>query len=205
MSDLKLDPFIDDVARELRRPVTFDAGFDERVMSAITPPVLSITSRRQAQPWYRRSISISVTGLAAAAAFAGIVAFGTWSIVGGGRGADNSTAAAGSPVELTPAAGALSPEGLVLQNQQFLIVAPDARTVSLVGQFNGWDPEATPMTYDAAHGAWHVTVPLAPGLYQYQFLLDGVRRVADPAAPQVSSEFGSPNSLVTVRAAREVR
>ncbi|MGQ0766387.1 MAG: isoamylase early set domain-containing protein [Gemmatimonadota bacterium] len=202
MSDLKLDPFIDDVARELRRPVSFDAGFDDRVMSAITPPVLSITSRRQAQPWYRRSISISITGLAAAAAFAGIVAFGTWSIAGGGWGTDQATATTGAGVELTHVAGAIGPDGSLLQNQQFLIVAPDAQAVSLVGQFNGWDPQATPMTYDAAHGAWHVTVPLAPGLYQYQFLLDGARRVADPAAPQVASEFGSPNSLVTVRPAR---
>lgn len=196
MSDLELDPFISEIARELRHPVRFDARFDERVMAALEPPVISITSRRLVQPWYRRRVSVSITGLAAAAAFAGIVAFGAYAIAD--RGTETVVAAV-PQVELTRVANTAGPDG-VLQSQQFLLVAPSAKRVSLVGQFNGWDSTATPMSYDAAHGAWYVTVPLAPGLYQYQFLLDGTQRVPDPAAPQVSSEFGSPNSLVTVRA-----
>jgi hypothetical protein len=45
---------------------------------------------------------------------------------------------------------------------------------------------------------WSVSVPLRPDIYQYQFVLDGERRVTDPSAPEVASDFGSPNSIVTV-------
>jgi hypothetical protein len=39
---------------------------------------------------------------------------------------------------------------------------------------------------------------LRPGVYEYQFILNGTQRVTDPTMPQVSSDFGSPNSVVKV-------
>ncbi len=42
-------------------------------------------------------------------------------------------------------------------------------------------------------------MPLAPGRYQYAFVVDGRRFVADPAAPRaVDDDFGQPSSVVTV-------
>ena len=41
-------------------------------------------------------------------------------------------------------------------------------------------------------------VALRPGVYEYQFILNGKQRVTDPTMPQTSSDFGSPNSVVTV-------
>jgi 1,4-alpha-glucan branching enzyme len=82
---------------------------------------------------------------------------------------------------------------------QFVVVIPDAHDVSLVGDFNDWDESATPMAPRGADGIWSVTVPLAPGRYQYSFLVDGVTWVADPAAPRaLEDDFGRPNSVVTV-------
>lgn len=200
MTDQGFDPFIQEIARELKRPVHLDARFDERVMAALEPEVIPISSRRSPLPWYRRTVSVSVSGLAVAAVFAGIVAFGAFEVFNGERSAE---LARGTEVELTPVANQVTDPGTQVQDVQFLVVAPSARTVALVGSFNGWDSTATPMRYDSLHGAWHATVPLIPGLYQYQFLIDGSQRLNDPTAPQVSSEFGSPNSVVTVKPREE--
>jgi len=80
---------------------------------------------------------------------------------------------------------------------QFVLVAPQAATVSLVGDFNDWDPARSPM--QTAQGVWATTVPLAPGRYRYAFLVNGVEWRADPGAPRArDDEFGTPSSVITV-------
>jgi hypothetical protein len=65
---------------------------------------------------------------------------------------------------------------------QFVLVAPQAASVSLVGDFNDWDPTRAPMR-PAHGGVWATVVSLAPGRYRYAFLVNGVEWRADPAAP----------------------
>jgi len=80
---------------------------------------------------------------------------------------------------------------------QFVLVAPQAASVALVGDFNDWDPARSPM--QTAHGVWATVVRLAPGRYRYAFLLNGVEWRADPGAPAAKDdEFGTPSSVVTV-------
>jgi hypothetical protein len=80
---------------------------------------------------------------------------------------------------------------------QFVFVAPQAASVSLVGDFNDWDPKRAPM--QTAQGVWATVVNLTPGRYRYAFLVNGVEWRADPGAPLVKDdEFGSPSSVVTV-------
>jgi hypothetical protein len=83
---------------------------------------------------------------------------------------------------------------------QFVLVAPQAATVSLVGDFNDWDAARTPMHPLRADGSvWSAVVPLGPGRYHYAFLVNGSRWLADPAAPTASDDgFGTPSSVVTV-------
>jgi 1,4-alpha-glucan branching enzyme len=81
--------------------------------------------------------------------------------------------------------------------QQFTFTQKGLKSVAIVGSLNNWDETATPMT-EVSPGVWTVTMPLPPGVYQYQFILDGERRVTDPSAPQQPSDFGSPNSVITV-------
>jgi hypothetical protein len=82
---------------------------------------------------------------------------------------------------------------------RFMIVAPNARQVSLVGDFNDWDQASTPLLKVAANGVWTAEVKLPPGRYAYAFLLDGQRWIADPGAPPaVGDDFGRPSSVVTV-------
>ena len=81
---------------------------------------------------------------------------------------------------------------------QFMLVAPTASRVALVGEFNDWDPAATPMTR-APGGAWHVVLPLARGRHVYAFVVDGSSWVADPQAPLAPERwFGARNSVLLV-------
>jgi 1,4-alpha-glucan branching enzyme len=81
----------------------------------------------------------------------------------------------------------------------FVIYAPGAQSVALVGDFNGWDVAATPLFPTGSSGAWVVSVPLPPGRYRYAFLIDGARWLADPGAPRApDDDFGTPNSVLTV-------
>src|SRR5690348_1381656 len=83
------------------------------------------------------------------------------------------------------------------QGVAFTLSAPYASTVTLVGDFNDWDPKSTPLTH--VDGAWSVRVRLRPGLYNYAFVVDGSRWLSDPTAPNVHvDDFGSPNSVITV-------
>ena len=50
--------------------------------------------------------------------------------------------------------------------------APEAASVSLVGEFNDWDPEATPMTR-LKNGEFKVTMSLDIGReYRFRYLID---------------------------------
>jgi enterochelin esterase-like enzyme len=82
----------------------------------------------------------------------------------------------------------------------FRFRAPNAQTVTLIGEIDGKDH---PMTKDA-NGIWSVTVgPLAPETYNYQFEVDrqGATRgvvAMDPGNPYVKLGFGTfpPASMV---------
>ena len=92
------------------------------------------------------------------------------------------------------------PRGTADGGVQFALVAPGAHTVTVVGDFNDWDPAATPLRPVAGpRGVWSVQVPLHPGRHEYAFVVDGRRWMPDPAAPRSGDDdFGTPNSVVTV-------
>jgi 1,4-alpha-glucan branching enzyme len=50
--------------------------------------------------------------------------------------------------------------------------APGAREVNVAGNFNGWRPEATPLSNTGA-GRWAVRLMLRSGEYEYRFAVDG--------------------------------
>ena len=81
----------------------------------------------------------------------------------------------------------------------FVLPEPAARRVSLCGEFNSWSPDATPLKR-RSDGQWETTVQLAPGRYQYKFIVDG-RWVLDPLAREsVPNPHGTLNSVLEVRA-----
>lgn len=90
----------------------------------------------------------------------------------------------------------------------FQYEAPAARMVTLAGNFNNWggtegggryDPTIDLMTDDDGDGIWTIVKPLAPGRYQYKFVIDnGVRWELDPSNANTGEEGGFTNSLVIV-------
>lgn len=56
---------------------------------------------------------------------------------------------------------------------EFSFFRPEAKEVALSGDFNGWHATSMPMTKDA-DGWWHYRFRLAPGLYQFRYLADGI-------------------------------
>jgi 1,4-alpha-glucan branching enzyme len=69
---------------------------------------------------------------------------------------------------------------------RFTVWAPNARSVRLVGDFNGWDRATMPMTRHADSGVWERHVPEAAAGQRYKYLIEGAdgewRDKADPLA-----------------------
>ena len=77
--------------------------------------------------------------------------------------------------------------------------APDARRVQVVGDFNDWGRQALPVKAEQRDGRWVFRMDLAPGSYQYSYLIDGKRWLPDPGATGIIPDgFGGQNSLLYV-------
>ncbi len=196
MSDHENDRLIGHVARRLRAPVEADSGFDGRVLASVR----AIGPKRSQRSGVLRAlmdprIGISpLTGVALAAGIAGIAVLTDRGLRDRGPSVPAATRA-GEASRAVAHARSASEKRLV----QFVLVAPTASDVSLVGSFNDWNPQSTPLRRTVTGGAWMVEVPLAPGRHQYAFIVDGERWMPDPSgAPAVEDDFGLPNSVVTV-------
>jgi hypothetical protein len=81
---------------------------------------------------------------------------------------------------------------------RFMIVAPRAAHVAVVGDFNRWDPDRTRLRPLADGRTWIADVPMQPGRHAYAFVIDGAV-TGDPTAPRAGEDdFGQPNSVVVV-------
>lgn len=85
----------------------------------------------------------------------------------------------------------------VVRTVHFALTAPDAKTVMLVGDFNGWSPEEALLLRPVDGGRFVASLELTPGRYEYAFLVDGQRVVPDPAANAFAPDgFGGTNSVL---------
>jgi len=79
----------------------------------------------------------------------------------------------------------------------FKLEAPEAKEAILVGDFNSWDLKKHTMKKDNK-GRWTKIVTLAPGRYEYKFLVDGQWQ-NDPGNDQmVHNSFGTVNNILNV-------
>ena len=76
------------------------------------------------------------------------------------------------------------------------LVAPGAKQVCVAGSFNNWHAGAVLLQ---RHGSeWVGEIRVAPGRYEYLFVVDG-QWLTDPSADeQVPNPFGGFNSLLSV-------
>ena len=84
------------------------------------------------------------------------------------------------------------------QPVEFSLYSPQARSVSVAGTFNRWDPIAFGLKKDI-QGTWRGSIRLKSGRYQYRFFVDG-KWADDPKAKQtVPNEFGTKNAVLEVK------
>lgn len=74
-----------------------------------------------------------------------------------------------------------------------------AETVFVCGDFNRWQPAGLPMIHHPGAGVWQKRLTLAPGRYEYKFIVDGKWRHDPRARENVPNHFGSLNSVMEVR------
>jgi hypothetical protein len=187
------ESWIHRIAAELRRPVRLDEKFDRGVMDAVRA-----MPRHRQRPWTRmlraRTITVSpiVSGIAAALLLAVALSAAHFiSVVRANR-------ATGRIDVATDRSGGAKPGPR--RSVQFVLVAPTARKVQLVGDFNDWD--GSHQEYLAQHrggGVWSVTAAIPEGHHRYSFVVDDSLWVADPSAPRVlDDDYGMPNSAIVV-------
>ena len=82
---------------------------------------------------------------------------------------------------------------------RFSYEAAGAKSVFVTGSFNDWSLDDN-CHLKEADGKWEAVIPLKPGLYKYQFIVDGVWK-EDPRNPNKErNSFGDVNSLIEVTA-----
>jgi 1,4-alpha-glucan branching enzyme len=80
---------------------------------------------------------------------------------------------------------------------EFKLVAPDAKEVYLVGEFNDWNASQYRLRR-YKHGTYKKKLQLKPGSYQYLFLVDGEWWTDPEHLERKPNPFGSENSVITV-------
>ena len=81
----------------------------------------------------------------------------------------------------------------------FTVHAEAGQDVRLAGCFTDWETKAKKMTFKKTNGVYSATVKLAPGEYQYKFII-GDKWVADDQNTEfVPNDKGTFNSKIVVK------
>lgn len=185
-NDAETDQLINEIAATLRAEEEPSAGFDRRVMAAVRHEAAA-AFRADSRPWWRqRSISLSPVGaLALAASVAAVAYIGAREIESPSDPLSNSATMATTDADDT-------------EIVRFVFVDPGATRVAVVGSFNQWRKDATPLEATGVPGVWAVSVPLEAGRHEYAFVVDGEKWSPDPFAPAITDEFGTESSIVRI-------
>ena len=173
------DEVLQQVIAELRRPVRLDPAVDQRALDRIRAESVGRAAWTTGHRW--------VAWIAGAAMAAGVMLM----------------------VALPNRSPSPAPAGAVALERadipadarpvRLRLAAPASSRVAVVGDFNDWDPAATPLRPSGDGGTWVVDLRLRPGRYHYTFLIDGRRWQRDPSEPPAAgSDFGAPVSVLTV-------
>jgi hypothetical protein len=183
--------FADRVAAPLRAPERVDSTFGERIMSAVRADARERAANRGAptprrRGWWEHTWTLRltpITALAAVAAIALLALLGARTGMMHGKPTSDFAAAPTDTVYVV----------------RFVLMAPDARNVSVVGDFNNWNRTTTALAPSGNDGVWTISVPLPPGRHEYAFIVDGENWTPDPlASVTVHDDFGTASSIVTV-------
>ena len=165
------------IVQELQHPVRLDESFERRVMVRVR----RLHAERRSRGWVAIASRITHRPGWAAALAASVVAIVTLGVV---RSRPDVAAQHGT-APLAPV--------------QFVLVAPHAQSVAVVGDFNDWGLNDSALVATNHEGVWSVTAPVPAGVHRYAFLVNGKQWVADPSAPRATDDdFGMPSSALVV-------
>jgi len=189
----KDEVFGDRVARLLRPVERFDDHFETDLVAAIRAdraiePRLVTRTRPLTPEWWAtpRPLRMSpLAGLTLAASLVAIVSLGTLEL---------TRSRAPGPVQ-APAVGQVVHDTI---NVVRFVFVGEAKTVSLVGDFNAWGAQPVALMPTGSTGTWTASIPLPNGRHEYAFIVDGHKWVADPFAPSASDDFDTRSSIITV-------
>jgi len=183
------DAFAERLGEMLRKPERFGNEFEHDLVEAIRADrrIEHVEPRHRmfGPTWWRTPVTVRLSplaGLALAASVAAAVVL-------------PSLATRSAPTSPPPVVAEVVHDTV---NVVRFVFVGEARSVSLVGDFNGWRAEATPLTQAGGERAWVVSLPLARGRHEYAFIVDGKTWVADPFAPASADEFDTHSSIVNV-------
>ena len=176
------------VSDVLRTPERLSNDFDRSLVAAIrnrhpSPPARRRSHSVLSRDWWAGTPSLSrAASLAIAASIVALVAVGAREI---------------APTKATPTRSMASTVHDTVTFVRF-VFAGQAKSVSLVGDFNQWGATPLPLRAIGTGDTWATSVPVASGRHEYAFIVDGKQWVADPFAARESDEFDTNSSVITV-------
>jgi hypothetical protein len=151
-----------------------------------------------AQPWWQRAwqwlaqpqqvkIRPASLALAGAAAIAGIMVL------------NDPEPASVQMLPVSSGARTVSNAGAPVIYVQFAFADKNATSVTVAGDFNDWDAEATALVDTDGDGVWTGLIALRPGMHKYMFVVNGEQWVTDPEAERyVDDGFGMRNAVIAI-------
>jgi hypothetical protein len=165
------------IVQDLQRPVILDESFERRVMVRVRR--LYREQKKRSRGWTAIGATIAHRPAWAALVAAGIVAVATAGIL---KARPREEVVVGGPEPV-----------------KFVLVAPSAKSVAVVGDFNNWGLNKSALVATSNQGVWSVTASVPVGVHRYAFVVNGKQWMADPTAPRSSGDdFGMPSSALVV-------
>lgn len=166
------------IVQDLQRPVILDERFERRVMVRVRR--LYREKKKRSRGWTSIGATIAHRPAWAALLAAGIVAIATAGVLKARPQREAITVGGPEPVK-------------------FVLVAPGAKSVAVVGDFNNWGLNDSALVATSNQGVWSVTASVPVGVHRYAFVVNGKQWMADPTAPRSSGDdFGMPSSALVV-------
>jgi chromosome partitioning protein len=101
-----------------------------------------------------------------------------------------------APVLLGPAENANAAFEAALREVRFMVNAPAAKEIYIVGDFNHWKISEDNKLSRLSDGKWEKRVGLQPGRYKYKFVIDGEWTLDSENSEREINAFGTFDSIV---------
>jgi hypothetical protein len=195
VTDHETDPIVQRAVDELKRLPALDQAAVRRIAGAAAAARLTPADDPTVMSSRPRGRWLATLGLAAAA-LAGFIAR---DFLSSNRGSAIELQRGTTPAVAPVRAVASTSGDVALVPQQCVLENTTARRVSVVGDFNNWNPNTTPMVRSSDGSLWSAIVPIVPGRHVYGFMVNDSVFTLDPRMPKARDpDLGADASVVMV-------